>query len=203
MAITEILDSIQGQLPGIIAGGGAVWIGKEFVTWFRERNTRTRGARYLAISLAVRFEAYAIQCANQISTNYMYVEIPDDPKQRLLKLTWEAAESESEHWENLDHDLTERVFTFQNIVKQADGAIQYEWENGEGDKGVTAVVGRFNEEARITGIKAWQLACDLRSRYGIAPFKVYEIGWDFVDMLNEQVAQDKERHAKQVASYKK
>ncbi len=133
----------------------------------------------------------------------MYVEIPDDPKQRLLKLTWEAAESESEHWENLDHDLTERVFTFQNIVKQADGAIQYEWENGEGDKGVTAVVGRFNEEARITGIKAWQLACDLRSRYGIAPFKVYEIGWDFVDMLNEQVAQDKERHAKQVASYKK
>jgi hypothetical protein len=174
---------LSSQLPGLVAGGGMVWLGNVLVSWLRDKNARIRGARHLAILLAVKYEGYALRCSDLIAGNDLYNQSGGHAGTRTLKLPDATAIPESDHWENVDHNLAERALTFPNVVRQADGKIEFYWEvDGDPDD----MAKSFDEQAAITGLLAWRLACDLRSRYRLPSFRTSEIGWDFVALLQTQ-----------------
>lgn len=190
MTLGELWEWIKAGLPLLVAGG-ILTIGAQ---WWGDSKKRKRGARYLAISLAVNYETYALECADQINKLNLFESSHGNAGERNLSLPKVLPIPESAHWENLEHDLTERAFTFPNVVRQASGYIDFEIEMNDDPEFAGATISTI-EKAGITGLMAWQLASDLRRRYRITPFRKEDIGWDFIALLTNEKNKAEQRRA--------
>lgn len=177
-----------------VIGAVVLWLAQELVRARRDKNARERAARYLAMRLAVLFEGYALECANRIADNELFRTSGGHAGGCSFKLPNPVTLPDSTYWEYLRHDLAERALTFPNIAAHADGAIEFT-SRVENDPESTAVA--FDDQAGLTGMKAWALACDLRHEYEVVPFRKADIGWDFVNTLAKA---QREADARRVAN---
>ena len=174
--MSGILSQIAPFFTGGVFGAAVLWGIQEYVRSHRDKTARERAASYLAMRLAVLFEAYALECANRIEE----VGIHRSSGVRGIQLPKAIVLPDSTYWEYLRHDLAERALTFSNVAQHAAGAIEFV-SSLENDPDATAVA--FADQAGMVGMRAWTLACDLRSAYQVRPFRKEDLGWDFVDTL--------------------
>ncbi len=174
---------IGSQLSLLVVGGAIGWIGSAAFTWWRDDRARKRGGRALAILLAVTFEEYALACANLIASNNLHQSSGGQDGNMSVKFPELTPFWDSDNWGNLDHLLTERVLTFPNILRQAEISFRFASEMENDDEG--DAIDRFKDDASNTALKAWDLACDLRTTYGVVAFQMDRFGWDFVSSLTK------------------
>jgi hypothetical protein len=66
----------------------------------------------------------------------------------------------------------------------SEGAIKFSWEIEPGNQGVLLTT--CDGQAGKCGYRAWQLAADMRRRYGLPEFKQEETAWDVVATIKKE-----------------
>jgi hypothetical protein len=156
--------------------------------WYREskkeRTTIIRDARYWAMQVAVILESFAMECANIIANNHDYSHSEGHAGTAHLKLPPAPKYPSDGDWRTLDPALSARALSLPNELSLSDEAIAFYWEIDPADQG--ALLSICSAQAGKSGYRAWQLAADMRHRYGLPEFKPEETAWDVVKTLKEE-----------------
>jgi hypothetical protein len=140
---------------------------------------RRSEAGYLALRLAAILEGHAYECASLIQENGMAFRFqgPDDqyPPWNAKLPDLPPFPEEKEGWHSIDLRLATRVLDLRNHLAGSQGVISATVEYAEESLG-----DEIDEHAAARGQEAWDLASDLRKRYGLPAFVPV---WDFTDAL--------------------
>lgn len=162
------------QLGLAVLGGGLVsaLINVGFNHW-KERQRKQEEARYLALRLAVQFEDFAVQCANDLSDSEVFA-ISFEAEGAPLPLTPEIRPLfESTAYPYLDSELLSEIFDFPHRrimaiieAREVDKSMDYEDE-------------RYSKIYRNTVLlcqQAFELSEKIRLMYGL-PKRNFQFGY--------------------------
>jgi hypothetical protein len=154
-------------------------------TWLRETSkdkaVREREAKYLALRLAVILEQFSFSCAGLLSDNKLARRsrghsgtqrniIPD-----LKEYPMDA------DWKSIDATLAERTLSFVNEVNISNDNINsfHQILNDE------EIIDMCNQFCGLLGVRAWDIACDLRRVNKIRLWIPETVNYDPLPLLRE------------------
>ena len=147
-------------------------------------------ATHLAARLAVVLEKYAIKCALQIADNNLHRQTGEHAGQSHTTLP-ELGEFPSQaDWTKLDPKLWSRSSSLPNQHLLGESAIEFQWDI---DPDPAQLRSACDGQAGLTGYRAWQVAEDLRNKYGLPKFDPKEFSWDIVTTLKKDHDREIER----------
>jgi hypothetical protein len=180
MPDTQTSLSVWDILKLALSTGVATALLNNFFGEWRDRRkeltTTTRDATYLAIRVAVILERFAMACANIIADNHMYNKAGGHAGAAHAELPPIAEYPTDADWKAIDPTLSARALSLPNELCLSEGAIKFSWEIEPTDEGVHLTT--CNGEAGKCGYRAWQLAADMRHRYGLPEVKPEETAWN-------------------------
>jgi hypothetical protein len=153
----------------------------------KEKRTSARDAVYLAMQVAVIIERFAIECEDIINHNELHTEFQGHAGTVHWKLPPLGEYPTDADWKALDPSLSSRALSLPNELRVSEGVIKF-WSELE-PRGQGILLNTCNGQAGKCGYRAWQLAVDIRRRYGLSP--VFEP--DFVKVLKENYEQELKR----------
>jgi hypothetical protein len=158
----------------------------------KEKRTSARDAVDLAMRVADILERFAIECEDIISHNELHTEsegYAGTPHRKLPTLGEYPTDAD---WKALDPALSSRARSLPNELRVSEGIIKFCWELEPGDQGI--LLNTCNGQAGKCGYRAWQLAVEMRRRYGLlAESEPEQTAWDFVKVLKENYDQELKR----------
>lgn len=181
----------SGELLKLAFSTGAVAavmapIATRVVDWLIDRWKLKKAAEAeatrLAARLAVVLEKFAIKCALQIADNNLHRQTGGHagrPHATLPKLGGFPSDAD---WTKLDSDLVSRCSSLPNQLLLGASAIEFWWDV---DPDPALVRSACDGQAGLTGYRAWQVAEDLRNKYGLPNFDPKEFSWDIVTTLKK------------------
>ena len=180
MAATETALSASNILTLAFTTGIVTAALNNLMGWWRdskkEHTTTTRDARYSAIKIAVILEQFAIECANIISDNQLHNSSEGYAGIAHGTLPTFADYPADMDWKAIDPALAARALSLPNELSLSEGIIKFWWEIEPGDKGILLTA--CDRQAGKCGFRAWQVAADMRRRYGFPEFSPEQTTWD-------------------------
>jgi hypothetical protein len=174
---TDILKvALSTGIVAALINQGITWLRD----WRKESSTIQRNATYLALRVAVILEQFAIMCADVIGDNVLYRDSDGHAGKSHGSLPPLGEYPTDADWKSVDPAFSARALALRNEIFLSDGAIAFVWEVDH-----DTVQGACNEHAGKCGYRAWQLAVDLRKRYGLPEFDPKQTHWDIVPVLKE------------------
>lgn len=140
----------------------------------------TRDAKYLAIRIAVILESFAIECAEQISTQQMYNQTGGGSGRLYGTVPALSPFPDEAKWESLDGDLLARALSLRNELPLSDRKIAF-WEDIDRE----CIPVECDQQCGKCGYIAWELAQAIRRRYGFPSFDPKLTSWDVAGTLKE------------------
>ncbi|TXN03069.1 hypothetical protein FV222_08900 [Methylobacterium sp. WL103] len=175
----------------VIGAGLGSGVATLVLAWRKHRADGT----YLAMRLAVNFEAYAKACATFVSENEHPEHRPDEefPDWITTLPGQPDLPDDADGWKALNANDASAVLGFSMAIKDAqsviDAIVEYT-PDGIGDSA--------QEEAAKLGLQAWEIADRLRSAHKLDPVT---LRFDYVAQLRRQVAiasqRSREEHLRQ------
>jgi hypothetical protein len=167
------------------AGVGAAAV-QGFISLYRERRTTKAQASYMAMRLAVALESYAYACADFIGKNNNASHRQDEefPDWDVSLPELAPYPIDPDGWRAIDPTIAGRCLNLPNKIHASQGLIGSIIEFKPEDLG-----DYLKQQAAARGWEAWQLATQLRGKYGIEPADTV---WNFADWL-ERSASDAEK----------
>ena len=180
LPFVEVLKLALGTgLVATVATQGIAWL----IDRSKSSKTTQTEATYLAARLAVTFEHFAIACADQIADNDMFRDSEGHAGKPHATLP-ELGEFPSQaNWTTLDPVLLSRSFSLPNELLLGERMIAF-WSDVDRDPSL--VRSACDARSGVSGYRAWQLAEDLRSRYGLPSFVPRDFSWDAIKTLKER-----------------
>ena len=163
------------------AGVGTALVQGAIGLWRDHRKNTSHGA-YLAMRLAVLFEAYATECGQFILDNGSAYQGPDEehPHWDTTLPTLPVLPEDAEGWRSVDRELADRSLSIPNRIAGAQSMIR-ETIDLDTDR-VGTELNRYSAEL---GSEAWALAAAFRKRYKLNQAKVV---WDPSEALARAAA---------------
>jgi hypothetical protein len=116
--------------------------------------------------LAVVLERFVIACISR--TWHHEAELRNGAHELPLTLPLLDSYPQDTDWRSLDRNLAERALAFRNEIEAADEATRYEAHHESNRVGA-------GSRTMSVGLTAWDLARDLRRKYGLAASKVENV----------------------------
>lgn len=186
-APTPVSLSLMDILQLAVSTGVIASVTTQVIAWLIERSRSKRSSRtqatYLAARLAVIFEHFAIECAEQVADNDMYQQSgghAGKPHGQLPKLGELPSEA---NWTTLDPILLSRSLSLPNELLLGERMIAF-WSDIDHEPSLLR--NACDAQAGICGYRAWQLAEELRSRYGLPDFVPRDFSWDVIKTLKQR-----------------
>lgn len=132
-------------------------------------------ATHLAALLAVVFENFAIQCAENIADNNMFSQSGGHAGRMSVSLPQLNEFPNQENWSVLAPSLLSRSLSLPNEILLGNRMIAH-WADVDMDPDL--VRNACDAQAGLVGYRAWRLAEDLRNRYKLPDFSPKEFSWD-------------------------
>jgi hypothetical protein len=173
-----------GETFAVAAVGGLAASAMNLVVrWLAHHHTETREARYLALRLAVIFEKYAIECAEAVAANELYLGSRGAAGDLTVSLPTLDAYPTDADWKALTTSLAVRALSVPNELVLATKAIDGEYVQGGHNADISVALDR---QAGKTGYRAWQLAVDLRKKTGLPANDLSGHTWDFIATIKAE-----------------
>jgi hypothetical protein len=145
----------------------------------REKAKTERDARYLALRLAVIFEKFAIYCADVIYDNGLADTSGGHAGTQHTRLPDLEGFPDDADWKALDGTLAGRALTFRVELLLSGKMLAELWVFSDPDE----IAVECNEQAGLHGMRAWEIAHDLRARYLLSPFDPAKLAYDVTGTL--------------------
>jgi hypothetical protein len=172
---------------GLISGLVTQVIGWKFKERDDEKRIR-RASSFLAISIASSLEEFSINCASVIQNisnhNSSGGEIGEIAALPLL-----PEYPSNLDWTGFERVLCSRVLSLRHELELSRRAVDFSFEI----EGHLAEGDETSQQASTIGLRAWQLAADLRRYYDLPHFRIDEYGWDFTRVLEAQALKSREK----------
>jgi hypothetical protein len=173
---------------GLVSGLVTQVIGWKIKERDDERQIR-RVSSFLAISIASNLEKFSIECAsviqniaNHSSSEGEIGEIADLPSLPEYPSNLD--------WTGFEGVLCSRVLSLRLELELSRRAVDFSFEL----EGHLAGGDEVSRQASSIGLRAWQLATDLRRYYDLPHFRIDEYGWDFTRVLEEEAQKSREKN---------
>jgi hypothetical protein len=176
----EWLDVLKISVSSSVLTALLTWGLNHF---FVHRASLRRDARYLAQRLAITLEKFAIDCAAVIADNRLLNSTGGEAGKRHLSLPALEALPADADWKAMAPDLVDRVLSMPSELVLAHETILFWWDMLTDKDGMET---ETNYQAGLYGFRAWNLASELRRRYGIPASTLPERRQNFVVTLREQ-----------------
>jgi len=176
--IEPIIDVLKVFGGGIVAASITL-----FFSGRRLDRDLHRAARHLSVRLIDIFERYAAECAHVPAENARYQRSDPYDFTGIARLPDLAPLPDDESgWRAIEPRFAIDALTFGARIERGHSVISSEVENGDADD-VEAAVER---NATSLGRAAWELAAEIRKKYG---FEAGDPGWPIEEHFREQAAQ--------------
>jgi hypothetical protein len=184
MRITMDGGALLDFLKVVIGAGLGSGVATLLLAWRKHRADGT----YLALRLAVNFEAYAKACATVVSDNEYPEHHPDHEFPNWITTLPEPPElpDDADGWKALDANEASAVLGFSMAIKDAQSVIYAIAEYTLHDVGESA-----QEEAARLGIQAWEIAKRLRVSHRLDPVARR---FDYVMQLRREIVKADDRN---------
>jgi len=150
-----------GTVIAAFLGAFAAPFVNSFLNGRREKQSRGREAKYLAIGVAVILEEFSSHCAEYVSDQDIYSKSEGSFGTAHGTLPDLKPYPEGANWKVFDLNLLGRVLSFPNELKYSQRLISWFGENCD----YPATQECYRECGRC-GYVAWKLAKDIRQEYG-------------------------------------
>lgn len=175
------IAEFAGQVVTVMLGSGAAFA---FLNWRTERRRRIDDVEFLATTLAVQFEGYAIDCADKVSDHQLATDSDGCAGKLIGKIPDFNLVTQHEGYRLLDRAVLDEILQFPQERLLAERAAIFWWD----------VVGDpdcCNNAYRDNTVKvahhALMLATKLRSRYKLPKRSMAYGEWDIREFLAKEV----------------
>lgn len=187
------LGQTAAQILGFSVTSGVVTFGLNWgLSSYRERAARNLETEHMALRVALAFEKFAIDCGTLLSEAGTYQASSGSAGAPISELP-EIRLPTRIDWKRLDHAITNRALSFENLIKYGNGAIDF--ESGYSDPDEPLEQGLL--QAGRCGHRAVLLAEELRAMHNLPAAELPSSVWDFRKFLKEQ----HDKYEAQVAEY--
>lgn len=167
---------------GVVSAALSGWL-SHFLTEKRdakkERNTQERDGRYLAIRIAVALEQFTFECAERVAENEND-DSPDSPMYRRHTAFPKIAEFPTDaDWKALPPKLLNDCLSFRSSISFSERNISFIFDVSDAEDAAS----EFSIHARKHGIRAWELAAELRRAFQLPLADPAPVHWNFVEFL--------------------
>jgi hypothetical protein len=181
-------EAVLTSLGALIALGG---------TWFFSSRDTERAARYLAIRVVTILDKFIEDCVAVVKDDGLCYgqRTQDGCLSPQVKSPGAPAFPDDVDWKSIDHDLMYKILSFPSDVEAGDNAIAFIWDVVATPPDYDEGFGERAYQYAQFGLKAYELAKNLRSKYGI-PTKDYA-EWNPVSELQKELETIQTRRKKQ------
>lgn len=160
-------SEIQAALVGAIGGGILTF----FVQHWFELGTRKRNARHLAVRVVSILDAYLDTCARVVEDDGLSYGQRDEQGYLAPQIATPPPPSFPEEldWKSIDHKLMYRLLLMPNEAQSANDKIASVEEYVAGPPDYEEFFEERQDQYSMLGLKAFELAQELRKAYGIPP----------------------------------
>jgi hypothetical protein len=148
------------------------------VSWWRdsrkEKASNLRDARYLALRLAVILERFAIDCSEVVGLVDTYAASKGSAGSQTTKLPEIGEFPSDSDWKTIDPKLAARALEFVNELLMAQQKLNFSWHVSDEDQ----ITEECADDAALLGLRAWDLAHQLRQRHDLPRFTPAETSHD-------------------------
>ena len=178
IGLSETLQLVLGTgfVTTILNQAVGWWVGSR-----KEAKEKRQEATYLALQIAVILEAFAISCAERISSAHyhMAVEYPGNPDLSMPTLeSYPTVES----WSLVSSKLATRILSFPNILELGRQEMTGWWDEGDPEDRTSVMLGFLGKY----GLHAWTVSVDLRKEYKLPAFSPRDTSWDAIECLRKE-----------------
>lgn len=172
---------MQAALAGAVVGAIVTFLAQG---WF-ERGTRKRNARHLAIRIVSVLDTYLDTCVRVVEDDGLSHGQPDENGFLAAQVATPPPPSFPEEldWKSIDHKLMYRLLLMPNEAQSANDKIASVSEYVAGPPDYDEYFEERQEQYSILGLKALELARELRKTYDIPDSRYGD--WNPVERLRE------------------
>lgn len=178
-------QSILATLVGLLGGAAMGQFIAARLAAERDQKRDAATLKFLALQLAFRFEAFAIECSKTISDNETQDEIRPDEGEHYGPMPSAPELPESVAYERMSPDLLGRIFAFPQERDMAVESHSSLWQVADDDE----VADEVRRALLEFGSKALEIADALRGEYGLGERHIGYGGWDIRHHLQSKRAE--------------
>lgn len=189
MGIEDILKLALGS--GVIAAivnQGITW----FMGWKKESQANKRLRIYSALRIATLLEAFAINCRKGVADAAVFSETNGDGGIVRSQMPELEKYPQDVEWKIIDSKLCASVLSIPNEVNLCQMTIdhwldegQFDDHSGAFDEHQRFMIGTYIRETAKCGLRAWEMAKEIRKKYKLPTFDPKEISGHEMEDLKD------------------